>query len=1302
MALRAELKRKLLDDDEPFAKRVCLAYNVFISQRLQVERKEEVVLESFCELMSSKHSSVISPHEGLLSCLSSARMKQMLSSDIQPAVRSLIIETLKTSLASTNASEDEKCSAAKCTILVLQDGCMERYLNRKIKKFIQLCEAFLKYLSKTSLSDETLWLARQLLSALMSYHKRCPEDQDFRSKFLNHLLTPLVILQYHWEKSENKSIDQSNFYNDIIKCIQVVAMAKEHQEIYKSILDYILEHSSYTKYVTDAFFIRINTCEVDYSPEYLAPLVRVTFGAFVSRYRKSPDLVISMFAVLSGLIGIRPPNNENSKTVINLQRMQEILGANLMKQASIKKFELHTLRAMLEVLATGDFNLDDEYKHQGESGREWLARLITYILASFNIQHATAMLQALVPLAAVDLLLFESTLRDVVSWVCSISFNEIIEHAFSKLLIEALKASEKQQRTHKIILNILEGLGVALDKQGRDFKFQKLIDNKFLDVFEASCTVMHSKYYANLINMLQFHLEKRCVVPLEEHKSSATCVAYLVCKLLTRVLCAAKAAQHTTPAYLVEKFCDQMTTLGVLLGRFATAQINGPRMNFSVTEDMLELCWAWGEVRLLLLHYSDPDECKVLALESKHTDQGPFDVSLLHSYLSPELWIKFSEISKMPISCKKNLVALVSQKLRAFVLLHHGSSKTKTAMAEVSTSVILAGPLQPSLALVVPLLSKKLKKKKFARDIAGNMVAQGPWRETVALLDECDPDFVSYIVLALTRRIKDGGFGISSDVLEPLDLKKCSIECLKEVATKFSEAALPTKFIEMPEELLSILESLSLLVEKVENKTIRTACAMAILAACYDLQNGMELPAKLIMQLLGPMGKTAPLPTNAGYGQLICFLLSSEGEGLVMSLIGNCGTVPNSIASGVTALTKALKKEPTPIVACITNFLLPHISKLLKEMCKYKTDKLAVAETELVANVRKCSIKYETGVLLPAFCAALLVIQNEERILPFEIIRFLPSLIDAASTPKLLNDLLLCITQLNNKDILKGLWPQLCSIPHMAADAQTHLMKLVEGASSQQIDDIIAALVKQKLKSGFVVWHTLIELKGHTNWLRELQNCVRRNMDLWDTSKDCLTQSVVPTLKLLNAIAKSNLTMEYTLLDVCLDTGSALYYQHPTVDEGLIELLRADINLLNTLVTSRATLILERIPVLQQRFADITTTIAENAHPKVDMEDARQLVECAAALQRIGVAVYKYKRDFGRAAPYMVSDVLQVFSNYNVHVEVKLPLSGYLQALLQLCDEHAERFLLRSLPVASQQILRSHLEILKKEKQMRV
>jgi hypothetical protein len=129
--------------------------------------------------------------------------------------------------------------------------------------------------------------------------------------------------------------------------------------------------------------------------------------------------------------------------------------------------------------------------------------------------------------------------------------------------------------------------------------------------------------------------------------------------------------------------------------------------------------------------------------------------------------------------------------------------------------------------------------------------------------------------------------------------------------------------------------------------------------------------------------------------------------------------------------------------------------------------------------------------------------------------------------------------------------------------------------------------------------------------------------------------------------------MEHMFLDVCLDSVSSIHLKSLPGGQDLVDLLLADTDLLNTLVTSRASLILERIPVLQQRLASITSAIAHNATPTVSAALAQQLSECASALQRF--VVYYIFFDIGCSSyVFLVELELQFIDTRRILVELLL------------------------------------------------
>lgn len=91
--------------------------------------------------------------------------------------------------------------------------------------------------------------------------------------------------------------------------------------------------------------------------------------------------------------------------------------------------------------------------------------------------------------------------------------------------------------------------------------------------------------------------------------------------------------------------------------------------------------------------------------------------------------------------------------------------------------------------------------------------------------------------------------------------------------------------------------------------------------------------------------------------------------------------------------------------------------------------------------------------------------------------------------------------------------------------------------------------------------------------------------------------------------------LESTMIDLLLDSVIALQLDQRDIDHGLVAALKSSTSLINCLLTSRGVLLLERIPLLQQRLALLTSTIARSAHPNVPTELANQLAGCAHSIE---------------------------------------------------------------------------------------
>lgn len=93
--------------------------------------------------------------------------------------------------------------------------------------------------------------------------------------------------------------------------------------------------------------------------------------------------------------------------------------------------------------------------------------------------------------------------------------------------------------------------------------------------------------------------------------------------------------------------------------------------------------------------------------------------------------------------------------------------------------------------------------------------------------------------------------------------------------------------------------------------------------------------------------------------------------------------------------------------------------------------------------------------------------------------------------------------------------------------------------------------------------------------------------------------------------------------------------------------LKSVVVCVNALLTSRAVLAIERLPVLQQQLQRIIEAV-------VDIPDDEFAADVAHRVEGIGVALFKHKKDVARVAPYFAADVLAIFERKTLRLPVKV------------------------------------------------
>lgn len=120
------------------------------------------------------------------------------------------------------------------------------------------------------------------------------------------------------------------------------------------------------------------------------------------------------------------------------------------------------------------------------------------------------------------------------------------------------------------------------------------------------------------------------------------------------------------------------------------------------------------------------------------------------------------------------------------------------------------------------------------------------------------------------------------------------------------------------------------------------------------------------------------------------------------------------------------------------------------------------------------------------------------------------------------------------------------------------------------------------------------------------------------------------------------------VVDACIaDAALTRLHQFNILDAAT---LKSIVVCINALLTSRAVLAIERLPVFQQHLQLVIEAL-------VEIPDDEFAADVAHRVEGIGVAMFKHKKDVARVAPYFAADVLMIFEKKTVRPPVKVCLN---------------------------------------------
>ncbi|KAK7867320.1 hypothetical protein R5R35_001101 [Gryllus longicercus] len=775
MALSTELLKKFTLEDVPISEKLIAAKILFIrSEFCYVSRKEEAILEWLLELCNHDVSSDILNEvwHTLQNCLESETMNHIKVVDINSETKENLVKLLIRSLDSQvhglpskknprSCNMREESLPRECSVLILENTVFLYYFQKNLDSYVSLSQLLLKSAEE---SGDVKVFSRYMKS-VVSF---CDQCQNSNKIFIQKLLLPIVETFCSMKKMMNSvsscdyklkvdipSIDTTAKYSEedtlksqLLNLIQRVIFPSFVQKNLKNGLEHLFEkkiQDSSVLHILIQFLVKNVSCQ----EEVLSILYACVFEAFVIVFKNDFNVIFRFFVILCALLGleIKIIKDEENKEMCLLSK--DDVSEALAKKMPVPEVQvlLLVLKEIIAVLKNADLHLDETINEI--SFMKWFQGLVIQLSASFGtLPEVYSIMTIIIELSP---LIFAPIINRVLT-------NEFVKH----------KTTQEGKKQYKIFFlamfnsllkihplqsfirnNLLPSLKQAIEE--RRLKESAIIDMTISDILPDGFVTAYSKvvetisghlWCVSLVRGFTAMLTQFVVIPMEEENFDGGHRLFLEVleNLLVPFLEGIRVAEQTVLKETYAKFLTNFLELQTCLGRFCTALLHYKHCSKSLAS-FLHLCFAVGELRLLLLLYSPwSKQDEHLQIESSANLGSDAEQMHLLSFLSFQQWndIRQRAVELGDEACQKSLNALLQQQLRVLVVFENsvdGRKETPHALSEFlieSLEDIHLLKNSSDLALLVPLISHE-KLVCFAKNITVHLVKEDN-REMLDLL----------------------------------------------------------------------------------------------------------------------------------------------------------------------------------------------------------------------------------------------------------------------------------------------------------------------------------------------------------------------------------------------------------------------------------------------------------------------------------------------------------------------------------------------------------------------------------------
>ncbi|XP_076648350.1 uncharacterized protein LOC143356498 [Halictus rubicundus] len=1261
MALSTELLNRLNSDEEPLPKRLKLAENVFCTVDLPIIRKENLILQWLCETCSTDENS----WRYIKNCLKTNHL------DIKVDVKRLLINTLTTRLQGT--VKDVHSDIFDCYKLLVSNSEMHQYfvnepndLGLLVKCLLNCALKFFKY--TFNIEESTIGIDVDLIhknnglpliiyntiisviEIIMLISKSSFTANDkLRIIFIGDVLYPLCHI------IDQKCTDNRNRLGvAAYKCVQQLIFGRKYAETG------MLLRSKDTTQFMDLVSVLVETS-------------------------KSKDLqsnICTFSFIFRAAIGVFKSDGATLDLILR----------ELVECTVIHKREIFS--ALLKHSDDVIFNFDN--KIHDVTLFDYCQIMINNILSSENISTVDYILIS--QFCSFNPLLIERRIQEILGK--AFQGNPTLE--YTNLMVSIMNAVVHLRQEEKLIPSILIALKYSENLRSNT-KFDTFFPYEFKEKFMKSVSNITNSQSVCILRTLVYHLKTDCMELLQSNDMCKTVVVMqAIIDLLVTFLNGVCIYEHTGTLTFHTKFINAFDDLGNILSLLIdkTLHLN---YNKKIIVTLLSAIFSWNETRNTLKYYVPKGFTKELSfpiledqwqqLIQRITNFGKDNCKdIMNKLILQQTKISQNTLNKSYIKLN-NLVGGLKYSWKSILQFDTDvisllttkeiSKVTDLLLIEVASNednfskwveVLHKDDLQENKRFMMSLLNSVIIQIEtlLTKGVTRSMCQHFAKVNTFLLEDQnIDNQKVNEIVVHMKKDLlSDEWVEIKSTLLHEI---KVYLKLLLHV---------PLMFLNANVRLLTFIILFALRKESYQSGDIISLCNVIL----SDL---LEKPGIDIFQYISPVLLCQlPLTRNV---QKTLELSLKNGLSYTMfkELINASGDSKKKLQfllESVEHVKQKLNVDQKAIVRKVERKL----SKILiKSLPSTLTE---IEDINILSLILKIYVTNENTTEEIKD----LVQQTLENI-------FLNDNVGSEKNEIVQETLKLAVIVLHNRKMfqikdqtIKGIWWALFSYPCVDV-----LFPLLESSESLELEEFLKDLQDQMvraithvkpndLENVCTIWNFILKINMSND---------RNKLRLTAINKSIQTIQVlnVPNqfwpmlLKLTHdLLATRHLYLPETIID------SSIFLGLKSLQETTILTCNDALTLCNVLLKMKTSSITDRLPALLALYRRVLNVVVCKSKDKIDKSEEHTLKCIALDIEKFTSSLIKLKKDMTRLSPYLIADLLKLFSESSIATPVKTSLQNCIYLLISICDRHGIALLFRTLPISMQEILKAQLDIFNK------